>query len=70
MTAYFQSISLPGFVNWMRVQAHEELVHAMKSYDYINERGGRVMLQQVEDPPMNDLRPLMCSKTHTGTSRK
>ncbi len=50
MSAYFQSISLPGFANWMRIQAQEELVHAMKFYDFINERGGRVMLQPVEGP--------------------
>ncbi len=51
MSAYFRSINLPGFANWMRVQAQEELVHAMKFYDFINERGGRVTLQQVEAPP-------------------
>jgi ferritin len=51
MSAYFQSINLPGFANWMRVQAQEELVHAMKFYDFINERGGRVTLQQIEGPP-------------------
>jgi ferritin len=51
MSAYFQSINLPGFANWMRVQAQEELVHAMKFYDFINERGARVMLQGVKAPP-------------------
>ena len=51
MSAYFQAINLLGFANWMRVQAQEELVHAMKFYDFINERGGRVILQQVEPPP-------------------
>jgi ferritin len=51
MSAYFQSVNLPGFANWMRVQAQEELVHAMKFHDFINERGGRVLLQPVEGPP-------------------
>ncbi|MGQ9572260.1 MAG: ferritin [Dehalococcoidia bacterium] len=51
MSAYFQSINLSGFANWMRVQAQEELMHAMKFYDYVNERGGRVILQPVEAPP-------------------
>ena len=51
MAAYFQSISLSGFANWMRVQAQEENVHAMKFYDFINERGGRVTLKQIEAPP-------------------
>jgi len=58
MSAYFQSINLPGFANWMRVQAQEELVHAMKFYNFINERGGRVMLQQIEAPPTEWSSPL------------
>jgi len=51
MSAYFQSVNLGGFANWMRVQAKEELAHAMKFYDYVNERGGRVILHPVEEPP-------------------
>ncbi len=58
MSAYFQSINLPGFANWMRVQTQEELVHAMKFYDFINERGGRVILQGVEAPPAEWSSPL------------
>ena len=51
MSAYFQSKSLGGFASWMRVQAQEEMVHAMKLYDFINERGGRVILEPIEAPP-------------------
>lgn len=51
MSAYFQSINLDGFANWMRVQAQEELVHAMKFYDFINGREGRVTLTGIEGPP-------------------
>jgi ferritin len=51
MSAYFQSVNLGGFANWMRVQAREELLHAMKFYDYVNERGGSVMLHSVDEPP-------------------
>ncbi|MCK5556801.1 MAG: ferritin, partial [Candidatus Hydrogenedentes bacterium] len=58
MSAYFDSVNLPGFANWMRVQAQEELVHAMKFYDFINERGGRVTLQPVEGPPTEWSSPL------------
>jgi ferritin len=58
MSAYFLSINLAGFANWMRVQTQEELVHAMKFYDFINERGGRVMLQGVEAPPTEWSSPL------------
>jgi ferritin len=51
MSAYFQSVNLGGFANWMRVQWQEELAHALKFYDYVNERGGRVVLEAVEAPP-------------------
>jgi len=51
MHAYFKSINLDGFANWMYFQAQEELTHAMKFYDFINQRSGKVRLQQVEAPP-------------------
>jgi ferritin len=51
MNAYFKSINLNGFANWMYYQAQEELTHAIKFYDFINSRGGRVKLAQVEAPP-------------------
>ncbi len=47
MAAYFESETLMGFANWMRVQAQEELNHAMKFYDFIVERGGRVTLTPI-----------------------
>ncbi|UCE37708.1 MAG: ferritin [Thermoplasmata archaeon] len=52
MSAYFQGTDLAGFANWMRVQAREELMHAMKFYDYINERGGRVKLKEIAAPQL------------------
>jgi Ferritin-like protein len=50
MDAYFQSISLKGFSTWMRVQVQEELTHAMKFYDFVNERGGKVTLDAIAKP--------------------
>jgi ferritin len=50
MSAYFESISLRGFANWMRCQAQEELVHAMKFFSFVNERGGTVSLVGVDTP--------------------
>ncbi len=46
-----EAVGLSGFANWMRVQAQEELFHAMKFYNYVNERSGRVMLGAIEAPP-------------------
>ena len=50
MSAYYHSINLPGFANWMRVQWAEELKHVFKFFDYIAENG-RVVLRPVEAPP-------------------
>jgi len=50
MEAFFESIDLSGFANWMRAQAQEELVHAMKFYDYIVARGERVNLSSIDEP--------------------
>lgn len=58
MEAYFESLSLKGFVNWMRCQTQEEIVHAMKIYDHINERGGRVKLTAIEAPKIEWKSPL------------
>ena len=58
MAAYFESKNLKGFANWMRVQAQEELTHAMKFFDYINERRGRVYLEAIEKPPTEWKSPL------------
>ncbi|MCK4234272.1 ferritin [candidate division WOR-3 bacterium] len=51
MSAYFDSINLKGFANWMNVQAQEELMHAMKFYNFILERGGKITLSAIEAPP-------------------
>jgi ferritin len=50
MESYFKAQNLNGFANWMRVQTQEEVAHAMKIYDFINERGGRAILKAIEGP--------------------
>ena len=58
MSAYFLSINLNGFASWMRVQALEEVTHAMKFFDFINERSGRVTLLETKAPPKEWESPL------------
>lgn len=58
MSAYFESTNLPGFATWMRAQAQEEIVHGMKLFDFLNDRGGRVVLKAVEAPPTEFKSPL------------
>ena len=50
MSAHFDHENLPGFAHWMRLQAQEELAHAMRLFDYVIRRGGRVELQAIEAP--------------------
>jgi ferritin len=50
MESYFKAQNLNGFANWMRIQTQEEVVHATKIYDFINERNGRVILKTIEGP--------------------
>ena len=58
MTAYFYEENFPGFANWMRVQEHEERIHALKFYDYIVSRDGRVRLRPIEGPQVEWTSPL------------
>ncbi len=50
MASYLNSIGLNGFENFFLVQVEEERFHAMKLYNFLNERGGRVTLQAIETP--------------------
>jgi len=58
MAAYFESTNLPGFAHWMRIQTGEEQEHAMKFFDFIYDRGGRVALQAISQPPADFASPL------------
>ena len=50
MSAYCEELDLPGMAHWMRMQWEEELIHALKFFDFINDRGGRVKLLPIEQP--------------------
>ena len=50
MSAFFESISLTGFANWMKIQSQEEYVHATKFYTYLIQKGGRVQLEAIQKP--------------------
>lgn len=53
MAAYFDSISLTGFAHYFKVQAREELEHAMKIYEFMADRGWRIELQTLPKPKAN-----------------
>ena len=50
MAAYFAEKNLSGFARWMRMQAQEEAKHAMKIFDFVEDRGGRVTLDGIDRP--------------------
>ncbi len=50
MASWSESEGLDGFANWFKIQAQEELTHAMRFYAYVYERGGRVRMAAIEAP--------------------
>ncbi len=51
MSAYLEEKGLAGAANWMRIQYQEEISHALKFFDYVVERGGKVRLQPIDEVP-------------------
>ena len=51
MAAYFDSENLGGFAHWLKVQAKEEMGHAMRFYSHIKDRLGRVTIGAMDAPP-------------------
>jgi ferritin len=51
MAAHFEHDNLKGFGHWMSKQAAEEMTHAMKNFNYLLERGGKVSLKPVAQVP-------------------
>jgi ferritin len=70
MSAYFEHINLEGFAHWMYIQAQEEALHAKKFYDFINRRGGRVTLKQIDAPPSDWESPLAVFEDTLNHERK
>ncbi len=60
MAAYFQRINFNGFANWMRIQAQEEMSHALKFFDYVLNRNGEPVISAIEAPGTNWKNPLDC----------
>ena len=52
MSTFCESIDLPGFAHWMRLQSREEYSHAMRLLSYIEDRDGRVTLLPIDQPPI------------------
>ena len=51
MSAFSDSQGLKGFAKWFMTQYHEEMVHAMKMYEHVQARGGKIKLGAIKAPP-------------------
>ncbi len=51
MSAHCEAKSFRGFAHWLRVQAQEETLHAMKLVTFVLDRGGRLELKAIGAPP-------------------
>ncbi|HYP38784.1 MAG TPA: ferritin [Chloroflexia bacterium] len=70
VSAYCDSIGLQGFAHWMRMQNAEEQEHALKIFDFINDRGGRVRLQAIDQPASDFGTPLQIAEKALEHERK
>lgn len=50
MAADFEFKNRNGIAGWFKSQAREEVDHAMRIYDYINNRGGKAVFQALDAP--------------------
>jgi len=50
MSAYCEHKQLRGCARWMRLQSQEEYTHAMRLYDFMIVRQGRVKLKPISEP--------------------
>lgn len=58
MSSYFLSKNLKGMAHWMRIQAQEEMLHSLKFFDFVNNRGGRSVMEAIDKPPVEWASPL------------
>lgn len=70
MAAYFESEGWRGMAKWMHLQAGEEQAHAMKFFAFLYDRGGRVTLQAIDQPPAKWDSPLAAFREAYGHEQK
>jgi len=58
MSAQSSNMGLPGFANWFMVQYKEEMEHAMKIYNYVDDQGGKIKLMAINEPPSDFKDPM------------
>lgn len=51
MSAWAEANGYSGSAKWLGKQAHEEGQHAMKFFEHVQDRNGKVVLQAIQQPP-------------------
>lgn len=51
MSSYAQQIGLKGVANWFKIQAQEEMTHALKFYSYVVSQGAHAVMRAIDEPP-------------------
>jgi len=70
MAAFFEDTNLPGFATWMRQQAEEERLHAMKFFEFVLDRGNQVELRSIPSPSSDFTSPLSVFEASLAHERK
>ncbi|MBN1900691.1 ferritin [Candidatus Sumerlaeota bacterium] len=70
MSAWCSDKRYDGFAQWFKVQAQEEMAHAMKFYDYIFEQGGQVKLLAIDAPKAKYASLMDCAKKQLEHEKK
>jgi ferritin len=63
MSAHFEAVNLAGFAGWMRTQYQEELLHALRLFDHMHDRGGAARLEAIPEPKGQYTTPLEAFET-------
>ncbi|MDE5801284.1 MAG: ferritin [Paramuribaculum sp.] len=58
MAMNFEAAGRPGIANWFKIQFQEEQAHAQIFINYVNQRGGRVVLKAIDAVPTEWATPL------------
>lgn len=64
---YYASVGLDGFENWYKIQAQEEMDHAMLFYQYLHNNDEKVTLEAIEKPDKifeDNMAPLKAGLEH------
>ncbi|MBO4955449.1 MAG: ferritin [Muribaculaceae bacterium] len=59
MAMNFEAEGRPGVANWFKIQFQEEQAHAQIFINYVNQRGGRVVLKAIDAVPTEWATPLV-----------